>query len=637
MEFETDYVLKLFFSNPAFVQIYFEAVANALDAKANEVTIRILSDGNIKPKHLEVTISDNGMGFTDERFARFAEVKEPDDPYHKGFGRVIYLQYFSRVHVVSVFDGQKRTFTFSGAFTGDSQMTRASASDTQGTILRFSGFRGERLKSYDDIKPGALKERLLEHFLPCFHEKKKAGNSFKITVELEIQGRRKQKMLFPESQSITVADIPNFTCKVFRLDGTDAYPAISMSYMLQQGPGKMVRLTAVSVDGRTIPITLLHPNAIPIDWSAIFLFQSDLFVGKSDSSRQHLVLPESVSETVLYGALRREMSGVLSKDLPVIEQRNTATKKGFEERYPHLIGLFEEDTVGIIDKEEAIEIAQRRFFMKQKEVLESDSLDDVTFAKSLEVSSRTLTEYILYRECIIKQLSRITQHDKEAKVHNLIVPRYREFHRDGLIDGIYNNNAWLLDDKFMSFRTILSEAKMQRLISAITLSEDTVRDDGRPDISMIFSADPDQTDKVDVVVVEVKPRIVDNKEGPYAAIQLLERAGKLVDHCPNIQRIWYFAIIEIDDKLFRLLQTMHWIPLFSQGRVLYQDFPVTRADGTLVPTPVYLLSYDAVIQDAAARNHTFLEILKNDIKKAKVNSGNVGGPAGAMEASCQEE
>ncbi len=72
MEFETDYVLKLFFSNPAFVQIYFEAVANALDAKANEVTIRILSDGNIKPKHLEVSVSDNGMGFTDERFARFA-------------------------------------------------------------------------------------------------------------------------------------------------------------------------------------------------------------------------------------------------------------------------------------------------------------------------------------------------------------------------------------------------------------------------------------------------------------------------------------------------------------------------------------------------------------------------------------
>ncbi|MGH9428445.1 MAG: hypothetical protein ACRD2L_19335 [Terriglobia bacterium] len=28
---------------------------------------------------------------------------------------------------------------------------------------------------------------------------------------------------------------------------------------------------------------------------------------------------------------------------------------------------------------------------------------------------------------------------------------------------------------------------------------------------------------------------------------------------------------------------------------------------------------DAVIQDAAARNHTFLEILKNDIRRAKAN------------------
>jgi signal transduction histidine kinase len=101
MEFETEYILKLFFSSPAFVQIYFEAVANALDAEASDVTIHISSDGKIKPEHLEVTISDNGIGFTDERFGRFAQVKQPTDPYHKGFGRLIYLKYFRSVHIAS--------------------------------------------------------------------------------------------------------------------------------------------------------------------------------------------------------------------------------------------------------------------------------------------------------------------------------------------------------------------------------------------------------------------------------------------------------------------------------------------------------------------------------------------------------
>ncbi len=199
----------------------------------------------------------------------------------------------------------------------------------------------------------------------------------------------------------------------------------------------------------------------------------------------------------------------------------------------------------------------------------------------------------------------------------MIVPRYEQFHQDTLIDGIYSNNAWLLDDKFMSFRTILSETKMRDVISAITLSEDTVEDEGRPDISMIFSADPEQSKKVDVVVIEIKRRKVDDKENPYAAIQLMKRARKIVDYCPNVQRIWYFAIIEIDEKLSQLLLDMKWASLFSKGQVFYQDFQVVRSDGIPVPTPTCLLSYDAVIKDAAARNHTFLEILKNDIKKAK--------------------
>ena len=386
---------------------------------------------------------------------------------------------------------------------------------------------------------------------------------------------------------------------------------------LREGIGEKRQLTAVCIDGRTIPIKLLPPNSIPPNNSAIFLFESALF-GKSDSSRQRFVLPDSISEATLFCLLRREMSAVLNAKLPDIARRNTETRQRFEERYPHLLGFFEEDTVGIIDKDEAIEIAQHRFFKDQKKVLEGDLLDEATFKKSLEVSSRTLTEYILYRELIIKRFSNFTKNDTEADIHNLIVPRYKQFHGDALIDGIYSNNAWLLDDKFMTFRTILSEAKMQEVISAITLSEDSVEDDGRPDISMIFSADPEQVEKVDVVVIEIKRRRVDDKENPYAATQLVKRARKIVDHCPNVQRIWYFAIIEIDEKLSQLLQDMKWTPLYSKGHVLYQDFEVKRTNGNPVPTPTCLLSYDAVIQDAAARNHTFLEILKNDIKNAKV-------------------
>ena len=166
----------------------------------------------------------------------------------------------------------------------------------------------------------------------------------------------------------------------------------------------------------------------------------------------------------------------------------------------------------------------------------------------------------------------------------------------------------------MSFQTILSEKRMDEVIDAIRLSDDGIGDSGRPDIAMIFSADPAEVPQVDVVVVEIKRRTNDEKENTNAVNQLLDRAQKLVDHCPNIQRIWYYAVLEVDEVLDRRLQQMKWAPLFSIGKVFYQDFETRRPDGQIIPTPTFILSFDAIIGDAECRNHTFLEILKSGMK-----------------------
>jgi len=617
MKFETNYALKLFFPNPAFIQIYYEVIANALDAEASEIDITILTDGNIRdPGRLEIIVSDNGVGFTPDRFDKFREVKEPSDPYHKGMGRLIYLRYFSAIEVESYYDGEKRLFTFSESFDGESLIDRMSDGRPTGTKLFFKNFIGERIKSYDDLKPASLKELIIEHFLPYFLKLKRAEKEFRISIELQTESSNMQYRFFPDKETLTREDIPEFNRTTIVEEFLIEPSEIEISYLIRRVNGHKENLIAACIDNRTVPLPLLQPSAIPIDYTAIFLFESDLFAGKSDSSRQRLLLPDTVSESTFFRRLRKEISRILNSEIPEIKQRNAETKTHFGEKFPHLVGYFEEDTVGLINRDEAIEMAQSRFFKSQKEILDSDSLDDRTFEKSLEVSSRTLTEYILYRELIIKRLAAMSESESETDIHNLIVPRYKRFQEDDFVSGIYSNNAWLLDDKFMTFRTILSEARMEDILRAITLEEDQDRDDGRPDIAMIFSADPSDSQIVDVVVIEIKKRRVDDKENPYAATQLVKRARKLVDHCTNIQRVWYYAVIEIDDDLSQLLQDMNWTPLFSKGKVFYQDFQVRRADGYPVPTPTCLLSYDAVINDAAARNHTFLEILKNDIRKA---------------------
>lgn len=628
MDIETSNAIKLFFPNPSLVQVFFEAVANSLDAGASEITVRVEIQAFTSPDTLRITISDNGLGFTDENFERFKTLLRRRDEFHKGLGRLVYLNYFDRVEVTSTWGTSRRSFVFRDTFDGVAPLEILSASQPNSTRLVFSNFSGDRVRSYDDLKPGALRERLLGEFLPTLYERKRNNRDFKITIELETQESNEQREFLSGDVTITPADLPELQTVEIKDPMLDAYEGVEMFYRVKSGMGERTMLTAVSIDGRTIPIKLLQPGAVPFDHSGIFLFSSKLFAGAADNSRQKLVLPDTISEPDLLRVLRREVGKVLSDSIPQISDRNTETKQRFEEKFPHLLGYFEDTTVGLIDKDEALEIAQRKFFRAQKEILQCDKLNEETFDKSVELSSRTLTEYILYRELIIKRLRELSEADREAKVHDLIVPRGTLLHQEQAMDHLYSNNAWLLDDKFMSFRTILSEAEMKNVVAAIAPNlANNEAGEGRPDISMIFSADPSSGDKVDVVIVEVKRKRDDDKENTYAAVQLLQRARKLIDFCPNIQRAWYFGIIKINDELEQFLRDDEWTPLYSKGRVFYRDRTLERPGNTPVPVPLCLISFDAVIEDAAARNHTFLEILRTEIKR-----GTVGAQAPAGEA-----
>jgi hypothetical protein len=268
----------------------------------------------------------------------------------------------------------------------------------------------------------------------------------------------------------------------------------------------------------------------------------------------------------------------------------------------------------------ALEVAQAKFFRKQRQVLDAHPDDEAAFHASLEISARALAEYVLYRDWIVRKLAQTPATAREDVVHELIAPQRRTFEQGGLTDDLYRNNAWLLDDKFMTFKTILSESEMTEVIRAISFDDEGPEDDGRPDISLIFSADPQGPDKVDVVMVELKRRQINDKEGTYATVQLLKRARMLIDFCPNIQRVWYYAIVELDDRLERLFRDMEFVPLFSRGKVLFRDYRLERtSDGVRVPTPTFVMSFEAIVADAQSRNHAFLELLKSRFReRAKV-------------------
>lgn len=116
------------------------------------------------------------------------------------------------------------------------------------------------------------------------------------------------------------------------------------------------------------------------------------------------------------------------------------------------------------------------------------------------------------------------------------------------------------------------------------------------------------------MVVEIKRITDDEKDNLFAVSQLMKRAQKLVQHCPNIGRIWYYGILQVNDAFATLLKQLNYAPLFSTDKVFYQDFKTERPDGTIVPTPTFIVSFKAIINDAESRNRTFLEILKAEMK-----------------------
>jgi hypothetical protein len=104
-------------------------------------------------------------------------------------------------------------------------------------------------------------------------------------------------------------------------------------------------------------------------------------------------------------------------------------------------------------------------------------LDEIRYEKYLEVSSRLLTEYILYRNIVINKLKMLDYKNDEEEIHNLIVPKRKTFHGDQFMDTIFSNNAWLLDDKYMSYTTILSEARIKEIYSAIDINAESKKKD----------------------------------------------------------------------------------------------------------------------------------------------------------------
>lgn len=619
-----------FFPNPAFGMVYSEALANALDAGATTIEIAIKLEAFGKPQTLNIKIKDDGVGFNDENFRRFCSLLEAKDEQHKGLGRLIYMCYFENVGFTSVFEkGRQREFLFDESFSGANQIKEVPNDSFMGTLLDFKGCKSIQFKSYSDLRPSSIKKQLLGQFLPSFIELKKQGKEIKIVISLEV-GQENASQDFRNSSAIIVnADIPDFVEIPFSAYGVDMIDRkFKLSYLIENADyGKEYVSTDVVVDGRTVPMKILQDGSIPPGWNAIFLLESQYLNTKVGDDRVGISLKHD-ERLALEDIFRTKVAEVLDEKISTIRERNTETVDRYTSKYPHLSGYFNSKIAGLVDYSKAVSMAQDAFFRDQKDILDATDLSDEQYKMSLDHASRILTEYILYREKIIQKIASMDATNREKEIHNLIVPMQESYKGTGLFKDRFRTNAWLIDEKFMLYKYALSDENIKNLLEGIGVTRQDVPEDLRPDLALVFSDDVDSCDHpVDVVVLELKKRGTDHLRTTEVIEQLKQRARRLLAYYPNkIQRMWFFGLVEIDDESIVSMEET-WMPLYSTGTAYYKqeelypiDAHLKRIGDKKFPVSMTIMSIDAFIGDAKARNEVFLRVVRGGIQEFQEQS-----------------
>ncbi len=619
MDINVNRAADLFFPNPSLELVYFEAIANSIDAGATDIKISIYIRDLQKVDSFRLEIVVNGKGFTDENFNRFKTLLENPNEDHKGIGRLVFLKYFSKVEIESQYGNKKRKINFDSSFEGES-IVSDSLDIEQKTSLVFTGYIKDRIKAYDYVKPSSLKESILFHFFPLLYQKKLAKEKLSIEVKLTCTEPNVDQGFFTDVQTINLTDLPSLKEKTFKEEALHLFDDFTLYYsVVKKEPGEdCSKIIAVCVDGRTIPMNLPGGDSLPEGYEMIFLLISEFLTGKVDSSRQELNLTEPVLKQ-LKRTFKEKVGEIILECIPEIIERNSEIKQSLEHRYPHLTGYFENENLGLMDRGISLEAAQAKFFQEQKSILEAIELSNEQYNKSLELASRLLMEYILYRDFTIRRLKAIDYKSSEEEVHDILIPKRIKATHEVKVETLFKNNVWILDDKFMTFSTILSEHRMDDLMKEIALDGEIIEaDSGRPDISIVFSNDPDTTEKVDVVIIELKKQNIGLAKQEEVVSQLKQRARKLFNKFPDrIQRIWFYGVAEIDREFEWSLREEEFIQLYSKGKVYYKEHNIMPEfdAATRIPVGLFILSHDALIHDAEARNSTFMELLKSSMVK----------------------
>lgn len=574
-----------------------EAIVNSIQANATKIEIQIT------PKDAEelfareyissIVIKDNGDGFNQENRKSFLTYLSRHKESHgcKGIGRLSYLKTFQKVHISSKQNSELVDFDFTTELSEQKLTPKKIEGDLKETVVKMdtpvSNTNYDLEKVYSEI---------YNHIYPFLflHQK-----------DCEI--------IINDDKKITRDDVLNIENVKFnvvkKVNNQEESVEFDLWYRFKENE-KAILDDFLCVNNRPIRRFSNKPLHLKINeksgYHITFLLESDWVNQQTnqfheienindDEKEDNQIFPE-----ISWKDVRKELSikinELLNKQFPELEAENKRKINDLKEKYPHYADYIDDNYIGFVDEKQKLDYAY-----KQARI-EEEKLDhkDVSIADIRKCISNDLTRYVLHRQKIIEKLQELQNTNIEKEVHNLFLEQGLEGTEERQVP-LDKNNLWLLDDKFMSYSYIASEKAISTFLENAGLDKNGSNEE--MDI-VLYS---DNQEKKRAVILEMKKLTANYKENGTGISQLFNYCTQLYE--AGIKELYLYLIAEIDDK-FRLQLTSERLfkKVFSHEGEIYQN---SYNDFNAY---IQIISPNAIISDANARNKTFLDIIKNSKK-----------------------
>ncbi|TCR63044.1 ATP-binding protein [Bosea sp. BK604] len=624
-----------------------EAISNAMDGigarfgeeakEKGQIHIHIRNPND--PAKLIVSVTDNGIGLTDENYLSF---KTPFSGYKlhqrgRGFGRFIAFKVFSRILYSSRYefftDEKLRAFRF------DIQQEQEFTFQDGGPEFAGTGLcveYGQPLTNWWDLirelQPNDIMEAIGSHFLPYFLYRWLP----KITIQLDDDPPENITSHFKDV--FVQIDSGQFQCEIDGADETLTYSLTRIPRSRQFKSHCLLLSAADRIVGYPRDLTnklgqphFLDENSRP--YIVIAVVRGDAFERRLNDARTSINLSPKAIETIVSSvsdAIQAKEKGQIDK----IKSEQSADLTGALRENPILrLGLRGRSLTDYVAakpnhwkaEQFVSDLAIERFratadLTKQITAAASSPADYERRIKDLvdkldAGKKEALAEYVIHRKNIIALVESARKYQDDGKrapeddIHELVFRRFS----DNVQTGYFEHNLWLIDDALSFLPYISSDRAMHGKgrkagdkITDLVFFDDSMvlGDEDGSTLTIVEFKRPSRDDyRFGNVKTDPVLQVIETLEGAIAAGGITRTDGSHMSFAGVVRR-FAFIVADLTPSLHKVLKghdfKNDWNPKMY---IRYRDNERIF---------IQALGYETLLEMAKKRNQAFFSVLLDE-------------------------